>query len=87
MSILESKIKLNARDYTKLSILELTTHKAGKICKGAAWYVTDGENVFLYKSKSLQCNLNKAVIEHLYPNEQYIYLEIAFINHDYRDYI
>lgn len=80
-------LKLNDKDYKKISILELTTPKAGKICRGAAWYVTDGENVFLYKGTSLQCNSNKAVIEHLYPDEKYIHLEMVFVKHDCRDYI
>jgi hypothetical protein len=80
-------LNLNDKHFKKVPIAEITTPKAGKICKGGAWYVTDGENVFQYKGTSWQCNANKDVVKHLYPNEQIIYIEMAFVEHNCRDYV
>ena len=51
---LKSKLK-------PISISELTTPKDGSIVMLDRWWITDGENVFVYNNHSLQCNRNENI--------------------------
>ena len=80
-------LDLHGPKFKKVSIKEIITPKPGKICYPPSWWVTDGENVFFYNKNRPQCNSDERVMNHLYPNEKTIFIEVAFLDHDCRDYI
>lgn len=82
----KAKLDFNGPDFERIKLEDIQTPKTGKICLGQRWWVTDGEHVFFYKKSSPQCNLSKQVLEHCFPEHQHIYIEMAFVKHNCRDY-
>jgi hypothetical protein len=72
-----------------MTIAELTTPKAGRICYPAAyWAVTDDDCVLFYKAYySPQCNASESVVKHIRPDLKYKFIEMAFLPHNCHDYV
>ncbi|HYN54355.1 MAG TPA: hypothetical protein VES38_06595 [Methylotenera sp.] len=78
----------NSKPWIKMSVEDLTTPKAGKICfHPAYWALTDDGCVLFYKSYgSPQCNMNEEIVKRIRPALKVIFIEIAFVPHTCSDY-
>lgn len=73
---------------------DITTPKSGRICMGPRWWKVTDENCVLFFEAytSPQCNPSKSVVEssgkgYDAPQTKPVFIEMAFIPHDCRDYV
>ena len=77
--------------YTYMSLEDLQTPKAGRICRGASWWIINEKNEVMFYGGSAQCNANEVTAKHLqeklYPEYRTEFVEMAFLPHRCSDYI
>ena len=72
--------------WEKVSVDELKTPRAGKICYGASyWAITDDGFALFYRG-SAQCNTVKSIVESIRSDCKVEFIEMAFVSHNCRDY-
>jgi len=64
--------------FTKIPLSELTTPKNGHVViTNSFWVVVDG-NAFTFRGAP-QCNASKEVAEKVYPDYDYVFLDVAYL--------
>jgi hypothetical protein len=78
----------DTKPWIKMPVDELVTPKAGKICKGPAWWAVTPDNcVLFFKSyNSPQCNQQKAIVERIRPGLEAREIPMAYLPHRCEDY-
>lgn len=77
----------NPQRWTRMALEDLKTPKPGRLCVGPAYWAVHEGDVLFFKGHSPQCNRSEAVIRHVRPDCEIVFVDMAFVPHRCSDYV